>query len=92
MEPLENRDVFLPKDRTCIVGLTLKSDSGDPSLQIYFPSMAEAIMSIFHPSIQNFLASDVEILGQGETIPGDSIEIYLNVFFVKDQVIVKRPS
>lgn len=53
--------------------------------------MAEAIMSIFHPSIQNFLASDVETLGQEETIPGDSIEIYLNVFFVKDQVIVKRP-
>jgi len=87
METLEKQDVFLPEGKTYIVGLTVKSGSSDPSLQIYFNSITEAIMSMFHPSMQKFLAASKDNIEFD-----DSLEIYLNVFFVKEQVIVKRPQ
>ena len=90
MEPLN--DVFLPEGKTYIVGLTVKSGETDPSLQIYFNSITEAIISMFHPSMQSFLASDKQTSSQGDVTLDDSIEIYLNVFFVREQVIVKRPQ
>ena len=92
MEPLPNEDVFLPKDQTYVVGLTVKSGESNPSLQIYFASITEAIISMFHPSMQNFLASGKEASERGDTSFDDSLEIYLNVFFVKEQVVVKRPQ
>ena len=75
MEPLN--DVFLPEGKTYIVGLTVKSGETDPSLQIYFNSITEAIISMFHPSMQSFLASDKQTSSQGDVTLDDSIE---NIF------------
>ncbi len=92
MEPLSNEDVFLPEGQTYIVGLTVKSGQIDPSLQIYFASITEAIISMFHPSMQKFLAQGKEAANRGDSSFDDSLEIYVNVFFVKKEVLVKRPQ